>query len=495
MKGILRGIFLAILFGSTSLSCKHNPKIKGDLLLTNVNIIDIQSGEIDYGQQVVIEGNRITHRLEGHEESDFEAIKTVNAGNKFLIPGLWDMHTHPDDPEVWRMQPPMEAKDRLLPLFVIHGVTGIRDMGGDLNLVKRWREQYSDGKLLAPKIFACGPLLDGPNPMWDGSAGIDGPEKVEQVVDSLMAEGIDFLKVYSLLPRDTYMALSRYANSLDFPFVGHVPFTVLPSEAANTGMKSQEHLLEILKECSAQIPDKLLKEIRGMKDGVQKSVAANNFRIGSYDAGQANALFGLFAEKEIWHCPTLSMWQKNAWFEEELKKDKELFAYLPKYLQAYWTPKYNDHLQNRDNQEYINVKKRLYQLYLEMVRDMHNKGVMLLAGTDMGANPLCFPGIGLHNELKTLVQAGLSPHEALKTATTHPVDFLEIEEDYGSVEVGKVADLVLLDKNPLDNIANLQYVFAVLRDGKFIGPKEIQEIKTSTKAVNAAGDWTEDELK
>lgn len=491
MKAKLTNIFLVLLLCLSSLSCKDRPIIKGDLLLTNVNLINTVSEEILPGQHLVIEDKRITHILTDLNGFDFDINTTIDVSNKYIIPGLWDMHTHPDDPEMWRMEPPREEKDRLLPLFVVHGVTGIRDMGGDLNLVKRWRDMYSQGNLLAPKIVACGPLLDGPNPMWDGSVGIDGPEKVPQVVDSLIASGVDFLKVYSLLPRETYMKLSEYANSLNFPFVGHVPFTVLPSEAANTGMKSQEHLLEILKECSHQIPDELLQDILAMESGVQKSITANTFRMATYDREKASSLFELFAKKQIWHCPTLSMWSKNAWFEDELKMDNELLPYLPKYLRAYWTPEHNDHLQFRENQEYLDIKRKLYLLYLEMVRDMNSKGVMLLAGTDMGANPLCFPGVGLHNELKAFVDAGLSPHEALQTATINPAHFLGIQEDYGSVEAGKVADLVLLEKNPLEDITHLQYVFAVVRDGKLITNESIEEIKASIASENAKSNWSE----
>ncbi len=473
MKKIIGLIVLCLVL----VSCLKREQIKGDILIKDVHIVDVEKGQITSNQNLVILDNRIVHIDSNAQHFDYKVTGIVEASGKYIIPGLWDMHAHPDDPEVWRMKPEADKRDLMMPLFVVHGVTGIRDMAGSLDVVKAWRKQYEAGELLTPKIFAGGPLLDGPNPMWDGSVGIDSPEKVKPIVDSLIMEGVDFLKVYSLLPRGIYLELSRYANEIDFPFVGHVPFTVPPSEAAKTGMKSQEHLLEILKECADTPSEEFIANVRKMENGIDRSNAINAFRLSTFSESKADSLYDLFVEKEIWHCPTLSMWYKNAWYESELPKDKALLNYLPKYLQKYWTPDVNDHLTNRDNTKFVETKKELYKLYLKMVKRMHEKGVQLLAGTDTGANPLCFPGIGVHNELEVLVDAGLSSAEALKTATLNPAVFLEIEKDYGTVAIGKVADLVLLDQDPLTDIKNVKSIAYVIRDGKVIDSVGIEHIK------------------
>ncbi|WP_299110667.1 amidohydrolase family protein [uncultured Winogradskyella sp.] len=468
-------------FSIVCLSCQSELTIDADVVISNVNIIDVVTGDIEYSKDVFIKENRIIKIEPNSENKTHKETKIVEGSGKYLIPGLWDMHTHPDDPEVWRMNPKTEEKDLLLPLFVVNGVTGIRDMAGDLNLVKRWRRLSDNDSLLAPKIVAGGPLLDGPNPMWDGSVGIASKEQVKHVVDSLIVEGVDFLKVYSLLPREIYLELSIYANAIDFPFVGHVPFTVRPSEAAVTGMKSQEHLLEIIKECSLDFDEKTLAQIKLEKLGVNRYIIANNFRINHYNETKADSLYQTFVKYNIWHTPTLSMWYKNAWFEEELIKDNELLSYLPKYLQEYWTPKHNDHLKNRDHKDFIDVKKRLYAKYLHIVSKMNSKGVKLLAGTDMGANPLCFPGIGLYNELEAFIDADLSPLQALQTATINPAIFLKIESDYGTVTEGKIADLLLLDKNPLDEMSNLRTINAVIQNGNVYNSNDILRIKKEIK--------------
>lgn len=480
----MKKIIGIIVLCAVLVSCLKRTQVKGNILIKDVHVVDVEHGVVELNRNLVISDDRIVHIDSTAQGFDYKVNRIIDGSGKYVVPGLWDMHAHPDDPEVWRMDPEAEKRNLLMPLFVVNGVMGIRDMAGSIDVIKTWRKQYESGELLVPKIVAGGPLLDGPNPMWDGSVGIDSPDKVKQVVDSLILEGVDFLKVYSLLPRDTYLALSAYANQIDFPFVGHVPFTVSPSEAAETGMKSQEHLLEILKECADTPTEAFMVDVRKMENGIDRSNAINAFRLETFDEGKADALYDLFVEKQIWHCPTLSMWYKNAWYEEELQKDKRLMAYLPNYLQEYWTPEVNDHLTHRDNKNFIATKKRSYQLYLKMVKRMHEKGVLLLAGTDTGANPLCFPGVGVHNELEALVEAGLSPLEALKTATLNPALFLEIKKDYGTVSVGKMADLVLLEQNPLEDISNVRKINAVIRGGKLFDTAQIKAIKDSIMENN-----------
>ncbi len=231
------------------------------------------------------------------------------------------MHAHPDDPKIWRMNPKDEEKDKLLTLLIMHGVTGIRDMAGDIQLAKRWKKTIGNGNLIGPEIFAAGPLIDGPNPMWDGSVGIDGPNNVKQVVDSLISEGVDFLKVYSLLLGDIYMELQLYANEIDFPVAGHVPFGVTPTEAANAGIKSQEHFLEILKVVSTEAEAINTGNIDygDAKTRFEKYIVRNQLMLDIYSEEKASLLFNLMAEKKTWHTPTLSMWFKNAWFDRRSK--------------------------------------------------------------------------------------------------------------------------------------------------------------------------------
>ncbi len=476
---MVKSALLVVLISVGSLSAQEER-----WLLRNVHVVDVTEGRLmDQPQDLVIAEGRIKTMAPAGSRDWNPGLASFNAEGKYLIPGLWDMHAHPDDPEVWRLDPEITHQDQLMPQFVLNGVTGIRDMAGSLALVQRWRRLGAQGDLIVPKIFACGPLLDGPSPMWDGSVGIKDSNQVKPVVDSLIQAGADFLKVYSLLPRDLYFKLSEYASEKGITMVGHVPLEVLPSEAAASGMKSQEHLLEILQECSSIKEDVANGTIDygGIKDRFDQYLYRQNLMLDTFDEKRLATLIEVFLKHDTWHTPTLSMWYKNAWFEQELVADADLWPFLPPYLKKYWTVELNDHLKYRDNKAFLALKRRLYEYYEKIVRSLHSSGVKLLAGTDVGANPLCWPGVGVHNELQALVAAGISPEEALKTATINPALFLEIEKEYGSVEEGKIADLVLLEANPLQNIEAVRGVWGVIKDGVFynsqVRSQKLEEIK------------------
>ena len=447
------------------------------LIIRNAQIIDVKKGTlINKNRDLLIRDERIVDIKPAGKISTDSAI-VFDAEGKFLLPGLWDMHTHPDDPELWWMKPDEAQRELLLPLFVLNGVTGTRDMAGDLDLVKSWRKKISEGSLIGPEIVAAGPLLDGAEAMWDGSVSIENTGEVKSIVDSLVTSGVDFLKVYSGLSRDVFFALCDYAKEVNMPVAGHIPDDVTTAEGAEAGMICQEHLLGILVECS-----RLEDEIRNDKidygsaeSGVDKHYIRNRLIMDTYDEAKAKKLFRQYVKYETWHTPTISMWYKNAYYEEEILKDEPLFKYLPKYLRKYWQPDINAHLKNR-HPKVVATKKRQVEFYLKIIAQMHEAGVKLLTGTDVGANPLCLPGIGVHNELSLFVEAGLSPAEALRAATIHPVEFLQLTEDFGTVEIGKIADLVILDENPLDNIENVRKVSTVIRRGSVLDDGRRQDI-------------------
>lgn len=450
-----------------------------EIVLSNASIIDVAAGElIPEAKDIVISEGVIQSIVDG---GSYKGIATaIDCEDKFVIPGLWDMHAHPDDPEMWRMNPTAEARDQLMPLFVFYGVTGIRDMAGDLNVMNKWRSSIKQGDLIGPEIVAGGPLIDGPNPMWDGSIGIPSTEMVPFKVDSLIDAGVDFLKIYSLLPDSIYFALSEYATKINFPFVGHVPLDVTTMQAAESGMRSQEHLLNILMDCSSLQDDFYNKTIdyKGITDRLAQYIYRNDLMIQTYEQDKAEKLFKSYVDNDSWHTPTISMWYKNAYFEKEVLADEEYLKYLPPYMQKYWTPEVNDHLQLRDP-DFLALNQRLVDKYLELIGDMHKAGVKLLAGTDIGANPLCFPGLSVHYELQMFVTAGLSEAEALKTATINPAQFLEMEDSFGSIEEGKKADLVILNKNPLENIQHTLTIDGVIRNGNYISSQMIEtQLKT-----------------
>lgn len=463
-------LFLFLIF---SLRLFGQSAFNDNYWITNAYIIDVKTGRLLDGlKDIQIKNERIA-AIEDSNKRNRKKTTSYDAKEQYLIPGLWDMHTHPDDPEVWWMSPVPEDRDQLMPLFVLFGVTGTRDMAGDLALVMDWRKRIKRGELLGPEIIAAGPLLDGANASWDGSVSIADKSKVKYIVDSLKTAGVDFLKVYSGLPGEVFFALAEYAREIGFPLVGHIPWDVTTIEGAKAGMTCQEHLLSIILECSTAEDDIRNEKIDygDAENGLDRYYIRNKLMMDHYNEKKAKALFEAYVEYKTWHTPTLSMWYKNAWYETEKPKDEALFKFLPKYLRKYWQPDTNVHLKYRQ-QKIVETKQRQFEFYLKIVKGMHEAGVPLLAGTDVGANPLCWPGIGVHNELEMFVRAGLSPAEAIKTATINPVTFLKIEKDFGSVEVGKMADLVLLKGNPLENIQQVRQIEAVFKNGELYDNKE-----------------------
>lgn len=444
-----------------------------DYWVTNAYVVDVQNGQLMDGlKDIHIKNGKIT-AIETHQTQKRKQTTTIDAKGQYLIPGLWDMHTHPDDPEVWWMTPVPEDRDLLMPLFVLYGVTGTRDMAGDLQLVQDWRQKIKRGELLGPEIIAAGPLLDGANASWDGSVSIPDAQRVQFIVDSLKMAGVDFLKVYSGLPREVFFPLTEYAQKVNLPVVGHIPTDVTTVEGAAAGMICQEHLLNIILECSTKEADIRQGNIDygDAENGLDRYYIRNKLMMDHFSIEKAKVLYEAYAKYNTWHSPTLSMWYKNAFYESEKPKDEQYFRYLPKYLRKYWQPDTNVHLKYRQK-KIVETKQRQFDFYLQIVKGMHDAGVPLLAGTDVGANPLCWPGIGVHNELEMFVKAGLSPAEALKTATINPVTFLQIEKDFGTVAVGKIADLVLLKGNPLDDIQQIRQIDAVIKMGVFYSEKE-----------------------
>jgi imidazolonepropionase-like amidohydrolase len=440
-----------------------------DIALTHVTVIDMTGAPPRPDMTVVLTGEKIAALGPSKKLRPPKGAQVVDATGKYLVPGFWDMHAHPDDPELWPVKPRDEEKELLLPLLIAHGVTGIRDMGGDLKLLQAWRQRITGGTLTGPRIVACGPLLDGPNPMWPGSVGIANEEEARRAVRDLKSQGADFIKVYSLLPRAAYFAIADEAKKVGLPFAGHVPDAVTPAEASDAGQASEEHLLQLVEEASDR--DAVRAQLKALRDAgaspIERRRAFIDLTLSTYNPDKAQALYARFAKNKTWHTPTVVVWYNNAHFEEDKAKYEERLPYLPRYIREYWDPKNNAHLQNR-SPERLAAEKRLVAKYLEVVGGLQRAGVRLMTGSDFGANPLLFPGWGVHDELELLVRAGLKPEEALIAATRHPAEFLGLGDRLGTIAPGKLADLILLDADPLADIRNTQRIAAVFYGGKLL---------------------------
>ncbi|NUO81360.1 amidohydrolase family protein [candidate division KSB1 bacterium] len=467
---------------ATTFSVHARPRAASQAMaFTHVAVIDATGSPPQPNMTVVITGNRITALGKTGRVKIPQDAQVIDAAGKFLIPGLWDMHWHSWDEKTTR--------EIFFPLAIANGVTGVRDMAADclqdcgefpnLDDVKQWRNDMAQGKFFGPRLIASSPILDGPKPVNEGSISVTNATEARQTVIDLKRRGVDFIKVYSLLPRDAYFAIADEAGKQNMVFAGHVPDAVTAAEASDAGQKSIEHLTGILLACStreAELSKELLAASPEQLQEVDDAILRNQRKrlVETYSEEKAQELFARFARNGTWQCPTLTIERYWGYFADaNLTADPRL-KYLPLGVKEFWESSLASRLKNNNEDDRANAK-RVYQKELKIVGAMHRAGVGILAGTDV-TNEFCFPGFSLHDELALLVQAGLTPMQALQAATLNPAKYLGTLDSLGTIATGKLADLVLLEANPLTDIGNTQSIAAVVVNGKFFPKTALQEM-------------------
>ncbi len=444
----------------------QKPAVDDLLVLNHVTVVDVRTGTLQSEQTVILERNHIASLGPSKSARYPRNAPSVNCRGLFLIPGLWDMHVH----LVFGDWFP-GAQNISLPLFVANGVTGVRDMGSELDIVQGWRNEIEAGRLIGPRIYASGPMLDGPKPRFPSSVAIATPEDAHRAVADLKRRGADFIKLQSLIPRDAVFAIAEEAKKQEIPFEGHVPDAVRASEMSEAGMKSFEHLIGIF-EGSSPAEGEFLK---GNK--TERKFLA------TYDAARAASLAEMLAKNQTWQCPTL-VWERggNVLDASDFSKDTRV-----RYVPASWKNKtwkrFTDEITQGYGTDDLATRKKFIEKELEVVGMLHKAGVPFLAGTDTPAGVHIFPGFSLHEELQRFVAAGFTPLEALQTATINPALFFGMEDQAGTVEKGKFADLVLLSANPLEDIANTQKIAAVIVNGRYLRRADLDKMVGRVEAA------------
>jgi imidazolonepropionase-like amidohydrolase len=437
------------------------------LTITHVTVIDVVTGATQPNTTVVIRGNRIAS-IAPSNRRDSNAGQIVDAKGEYLIPGLWDMHTH-----VYFDSTAANGTDLVLPLFLANGVTGVRDMGSKLDAVLEARSAIAAHRLLGPRMVVSGPMLDGPKSTYKAVIPISTPEDGRKAVDMLKSRGVDFIKVQSGVPREAYFAIADEAKKDGIPFEGHVPDEIRASEAVAAGQLTFEHLIGIFE---ASSPDET-KYLTGKK--------TPGMFLASYDPALEAGIIQLLATHHVWQCPTL-FWERGQWLVDAIDytKDPDLAYAAHNWVIKQWPASQASILKSLDTDP-LAVREKFVEHELDIVRKLHAANVPFLAGTDTPAGVDVIPGISLHLELQRLVAAGFTPLEALQTATLNPANFYHRRDDFGTIATGRIADLVLLEANPLENIANTRTIAGVVTDGRYISKDNLDRLRARLKELAA----------
>lgn len=419
-------------------------------------MIDVITGEIGNDYTVVVAGNRIAYAGPSATAPPLSGARMIDGSGKFLIPGLWDMHVHGFQ---------YLFSEFAGPLMLANGVTGARDMGYYIDTTLRWKRDIEAGRETGPRLVV-GVRVDGPANEARFVAHVSTDEDGVRAVDTL-ARGkdgsprADFIKTFSRIPRVPYFAIAREARKVGISLAGHVPYSVSVVEASDSGQRSIEHEDDLLRACTSK--DSVLRAAAGdtaNPPGPRQTLVSEQVEIlrRFYDPARCRAVIATLARNRTWLTPTLVTYQPYAHRFDSASTRPELAKYVPRLVKVGW-----------GRREAAVTKSdstvALSDFSFNRTRELRDAGVKLLAGTDT-PQAFVYPGFSLHDELALLVQAGLTPVEALQTATSNPAEFLGMRTTLGTIGKGKIADLVLLDANPLADIRNTRRIAAVIANGR-----------------------------
>ena len=435
-----RAALAALLF--TLLPCAALAQQPRSIAFTHVTVIDGTDSLPRRDRTVIVRGTRIVAVGPAVSTKIPAGARVVDGRGKYLVPGFWDMHVHTDVP----------AARLVFPLYIANGVTGVRDMAGSWEHLTAFRAEIRAGRLLGPRIIASGPYLDGndqPIPHYR----VRTPAEATAAVDTLAGLGVDFIKVHTGLNRETFLAAARAARDHHLPFAGHVPRVVGAADASDAGIASIEHLLAIPTPCTPA--ESLALEPRYPVQGA----------LGRCSSADPAPLYARLAANGTRVTPTFTAQYEVAVWPTRSVPGDSLAHYLPDTLRRYTAgifPMPDSIPPGADS-----VGRAVFAKRLALVGALHRAGVIVLPGTDapLRNSP---PGFGLHFELAWLAATGLSPWRVLVAATLEPAKFLGMQDSLGTIETGKLADLVLLDADPLVDIRNTRKVNTVVANGRLL---------------------------
>lgn len=448
------------------------------LVIDNVNIVDIKNDTIYQNQFLTIEGNHIKKISALSIDTNKEKLKRIDGSGKYLIPALWDMHVH------LSKQSPISAYAE----FIVNGVMHVRDMRGAYNdrdhfastpeRIRNWNQKVKGLELLGPTVHnATSFALEGPSAMFDKSPDFfncSNPEEAKELVSFFKDQEIDLIKIYNNIPVDAFFTLMKEAKLAGITVAGHKPVRVSTIEAANAGMRSMEHARFLIWDSFAGS-----QELR--KDKNPKSRDHTKLRrqmLAEHDSLLLSANLRALKSNQTWYCPTHLTRKSDAFaddihFRAKYDHINPIFRFLS----------FED-LDATINEDSTALGRKTYRDFyakaLDITKTANESGVKILAGSDVPE----LPGSSLIDELQELSNAGLTNYEVLKTATLHPAEYYALDHEFGTIEVGKKADLILLSQNPIADISSLRNVNGIIYKGNYLDADEISRLRQKINSRN-----------
>lgn len=416
------------------------------VLIDNVTLIDGSGAPPRPGTTLVIAGNRFTAVATANEAQLPKDAERIDGTGKFGIPGLWDMHVHLT-----------QMTEIAGPALIANGVTGVRDMGGSLELVDWMQERFAQRITVGPRVFRAGPFVDGSKPGVSDRLVVSNAGDGRNAVEFLQRRGVDFIKVHNGCPPDAFFALLQEAQRRRIRTAGHIPLDIDPAAAITAGYNSIEHVVSLFEGPVS----KKVKAGRSQPDAMAEFTDAEAHRLGA-----------LMREKNAWFDPTLIYYWSIAHAAELKAHPDERDRYVSKSAHEFW----KIFPERPDTPE---VRRRLdeaFARFVQIVSIVREEKVKFLIGTDLGGKNI-FPGFSVHDELRLLVEkVGVAPMDVLVAATRHSAEALGQDKDLGTIAPGKIADVVLLAGDPLADIANTRKIEVVIVDGRVFRKPQLDEM-------------------
>ncbi len=440
-------------------AAQQRPAHTGRIVIRGVAVVDVDKGVLIENQDVVIRGENVEAIVAGDSFSAGDEDEIVDGSSRFLIPALVDAHVHFADPQ------------NFAEMCLVHGVTLVRDLGGETGQVLKNRADLESGAMLGPQMLVTGAILDGKPPIWPFSRVCNSAEEAAANADYLIEQGVDQVKVYSMLKSEAHAAIIETAHSLGVLAVGHVPVSVTLEEAIERGQNEVQHLTGF-GDCLGRLAGR-----KRAADYVQDFSNLDAFE--ELTSEQYAPLFAKIKAAGMAQCPTLIVYQSMAtMLDPKVDEDPRLQCIAP-YIHSFW---------KSGRYEFAKYAGEIVPVMQKIVKALHEAEVPLICGSDL-ANAYVFPGESLHQEMALFQEAGIAPAEALRSATIRPCRHFGIEDRLGSIAAGRTASLVLLGRNPLEDVRNTQAIEAVFLRGRYLSRTaldDLQEgVRRRVKAIEA----------